>query len=67
MQGSIDAARSHSSRVMAGDRRPRVASTRASLIDTRLVRVELARLRMPRPGTEVHRARIVRSTVSTHA
>jgi hypothetical protein len=42
-----------------------VASARSSLIDTRLVRVELARLRGPRPGTQVHAARSMRSTVSS--
>ncbi len=42
----------------------RAASRRASLIDTRLVRAELARLRGPRPGTRLHSARAVRSTIS---
>jgi hypothetical protein len=45
MQGSIDAARRSTSRAITGDQRLRVVSTRASLIDTRLVRVELARRR----------------------
>jgi hypothetical protein len=37
---------------------------RSTLIDTRLVRAELARLRAPRPATEIHAARITRSTLS---
>jgi hypothetical protein len=41
-----------------------VASCSASLIDTRLVRAELARLRGPRPGTRVYSARAIRSTIS---
>jgi len=45
----------------------RAVSCRARLIDTRLVRVELARLRAPRPGTEVYAARVVRSTVARQA
>jgi hypothetical protein len=42
----------------------RIVSRRATLIDTRLVRAELARLRGPRPGTQVHSARVIRSTLS---
>jgi hypothetical protein len=41
-----------------------LASARSGLIDTRLVRAELARLRAPRPGTPVYVARAVSSTVS---
>jgi hypothetical protein len=41
------------------------ASCRATLIDTRLVRAELARLRGPRPGTEIHAARMIRSSIPT--
>jgi hypothetical protein len=37
---------------------------RSTLIDTRLVRAELARLRAPRPATEIHTARVTRSTLS---
>ena len=66
-QSSTDAAPRYNSRSVAGDERLPAAPARASLIDTRLVRTELARLRGPRPGTEVHRARVVRSTVSAHA
>ena len=40
------------------------ASLRGRLIDTRLVRVELARLRGPRPATGVYRARVTRTTIS---
>jgi len=40
-----------------------MASARATLIDTRLVRAELARLRGPRPGTEIHRAGMIRSSI----
>jgi hypothetical protein len=43
------------------------ASCRATLIDTRLVRAELARLRGPRPGTEIHRARMIRSSIPAAA
>jgi hypothetical protein len=39
-----------------------MAACRASLLDTRLVRAELARLRGPRHGTHVHGARAIRST-----
>ncbi len=39
----------------------------ATLIDTRLVRAELARLRAPRPATTVHRAHAIRSTISGEA
>jgi hypothetical protein len=42
----------------------RSAGSRARLIDTRVVRAELVRLRALRPGTEVCAARVVRSTVS---
>jgi len=54
----------------ATDVRPRRAGAwrpldaRSTLIDTRLVRVELARLRAPRPATEIHAARITRSTLT---
>jgi hypothetical protein len=37
---------------------------RSTLIDTRLVRAEFARLRAPRPATEIHAARAMRSTLS---
>jgi len=52
------------------DARPRRAGgwrpldARSTLIDTRLVRAEMARLRAPRPATEIHAARIVRSTLT---
>jgi hypothetical protein len=53
---------------------PRAAHSRgregwraASLIDTRLVRAELARLRGPRPATTVYKARAIRSTISGEA
>jgi hypothetical protein len=42
----------------------RPLDARSTLIDTRLVRAELARLRAPRPGTEIHAARITRSTLT---
>jgi hypothetical protein len=42
----------------------RTAGCRAGLIDTRLVRAELARLRGPRPGTQVYSARVIRSTIA---
>jgi hypothetical protein len=38
-----------------------------TLIDTRLVRAELARLRAPRPATTVYRARAIHSTISGEA
>jgi hypothetical protein len=34
------------------------------LIDTRMVRAELARLRAPRPATQVYSARMISSTIS---
>jgi hypothetical protein len=40
------------------------ASYPSSLIDTRLVRAELARLRAPRPATHVYSAREIRSTIA---
>jgi hypothetical protein len=43
---------------------PLALSCRAELIDTRLVRAELARLRGPRPATESPSARAIRSTVA---
>jgi hypothetical protein len=45
----------------------RIARERSTLIDTRLVRAELARLRGPRAETEVYRARAIRSTLSGDA
>jgi hypothetical protein len=42
----------------------RPLDARSTLIDTRLVRAELARLRAPRPATEIHAARITRSTLT---
>jgi hypothetical protein len=42
----------------------RTLDGRSTLIDTRLVRAELARLRAPRPATEIHAARITRSTLT---
>lgn len=42
-----------------------IASCRATLIDTRLVRAELARLRGPRPGTEIRTAGMIRSSIPT--
>jgi len=44
-----------------------VASAGASVIDTSLVRAELARLRGLRPATEIHRARSRGSTISAKA
>jgi hypothetical protein len=41
-----------------------IAGARAGLIDTRLVRAELVRLRTPRLGTPVYVARAVSSTVA---
>jgi hypothetical protein len=41
-----------------------IASCRTTLIDMRLVRAELARLRGPRPGTEIHRARVIGSSIA---
>ena len=75
VQSSTDVASTYDVRALAAKQRLRldaserahVADARASLIDTRLVRVELARLRGPRPGTEIHRAGVVRSTLSLHA
>jgi hypothetical protein len=40
------------------------ARGQAGLIDTRVVRAELARLRAPRPATQVYSARVIRSTIS---
>jgi hypothetical protein len=42
----------------------RPAKQRAGLIDTRMVRAELARLRAPRPATQVYSARMISSTIS---
>jgi hypothetical protein len=41
-----------------------IAGARSGLIDTRLVRAELVRLRAPRPGTPVYVARAVSSTLA---
>jgi hypothetical protein len=43
------------------------ATARARLIDTRLVRAELARLRGPSPATAVPKARAIRSTIAGSA
>jgi len=40
------------------------AARSPKLIDTRLVRVELARLRAPRAATEIPRARVSGSTIA---
>jgi hypothetical protein len=56
-------ARRRADRVTARSHRM-TAESRPSLIDTRLVRAELARLRGPRPATQLLQARIVRSTIS---
>jgi hypothetical protein len=64
MKQHATAMKQHASYVVARGERPQASRTRASLIDTRLVRSELARLRGPQPATDVYRARVVRSTVS---
>jgi hypothetical protein len=51
----------------AGGEDLRAARERARLIDTRLVRAELARLRGPRVQTELYRAGTIRSTLSRDA
>jgi hypothetical protein len=44
-----------------------VAACRPDLIDAALVRAEFARLRAPRPQTEIHAAHAVSSTIAARA